>query len=182
MKLFFRANLLYVPNIKMQRRLKSRSVHNFSTREKRTAAQQNPIFPLLKHVFFPGSRHCASDLQTQVPMLCTDLNISLLYILILGTYGTFARKKYFLALSVCFQSPARALAAGLPRQDHVYKTTIESFRLHNKNSMKCVVNWIPLRNRVRSRNTQPHLKFPLVNWSCHRRIGLSTEIRMKLSN
>jgi len=23
--------------------------------------------------------------------------------------------------------------------------------------MKCVVNWIPLRIRVRSRNTQPHL-------------------------
>ena len=26
--------------------------------------------------------------------------------------------------------------------------------------MKCVVNWIPLRIRVRSRNTQPHLKLP----------------------
>ena len=26
-----------------------------------------------------------------------------------------------------------------------------------KNSIKCVVNWIPLRIRVRSRNTQPHL-------------------------
>jgi len=24
--------------------------------------------------------------------------------------------------------------------------------------MKCVVNWIPLRIRVRSKNTQPHLK------------------------
>jgi len=27
--------------------------------------------------------------------------------------------------------------------------------------MKCVVNWIPLRIRVRSRNTQPHLKMPV---------------------
>ena len=27
-----------------------------------------------------------------------------------------------------------------------------------KISMKCIVNWIPLRIRVRSRNTQPHLK------------------------
>ena len=27
--------------------------------------------------------------------------------------------------------------------------------------MKCVVNWIPLRIRVRSRNTQPHLKLGL---------------------
>jgi len=31
-----------------------------------------------------------------------------------------------------FRSPARALAAGLPSQDHVYKTTDESFRFHNK--------------------------------------------------
>jgi len=28
-----------------------------------------------------------------------------------------------------------------------------------KLSMKCVVNWIPLRIRVRSRNTQPHRNF-----------------------
>jgi len=31
-----------------------------------------------------------------------------------------------------FRSLARALAAGLPRQDHVYSTTDESFRFHNK--------------------------------------------------
>jgi len=31
-----------------------------------------------------------------------------------------------------FRSPARLLAAGLPRQDHVYNTTDELFRLHNK--------------------------------------------------
>jgi len=30
------------------------------------------------------------------------------------------------------RSPARALAAGLPRQDHVYSITDESFRSHNK--------------------------------------------------
>jgi len=35
--------------------------------------------------------------------------------------------------------------------DHFVSTT--------KNSMRCVVNWIPLRIRVRSRNTQPHLNF-----------------------
>jgi len=27
-----------------------------------------------------------------------------------------------------------------------------------RKSMECVLNWIPLRIRVRSRNTQPHLK------------------------
>jgi len=34
--------------------------------------------------------------------------------------------------AIGFRSLARALAAGLPRQDHVYKTTNESFSLHNK--------------------------------------------------
>jgi len=33
-----------------------------------------------------------------------------------------------------------------------------------KNSMKCVVNWIPLRIRVRSTNTQPHLKEKQALW------------------
>jgi len=34
---------------------------------------------------------------------------------------------------------ARALAAGLPRQDHVYKTSDESFRFQNKklDEMRC---------------------------------------------
>jgi len=42
-----------------------------------------------------------------------------------------------------FRSTARALAAGLPHQDHVYKTTDESFRFHNQkiDEMRC--NWIP---------------------------------------
>jgi len=42
-KLILRANLLYVPNIKMQRRLRSRSVHNFCTCAWRMHARwQNP--------------------------------------------------------------------------------------------------------------------------------------------
>jgi len=117
----------------------------------------------------------------QVPKLCTDLDLDLLYILISGTYSKFAQKNNFLALSVCspqtcsffavwihtastlitsgthtdggavtrkpgsawlegipeismvFLFYARALAAGLPCQDHVYKTTDGLFRFHNKN-------------------------------------------------
>ena len=51
------------------------------------------------------SRHCVAVLQTQVPKLCTDLDISLLYILILRTYSKFARKNNFIALGVCFPQP-----------------------------------------------------------------------------
>ena len=38
------------------------------------------------------------------------------------------------------------------------KLPMNRFVSTNKILMKCVVNWIPLRIRVRSRNTQPHLK------------------------
>jgi len=72
-------------------------VHNFGTCASRTEVQwQNPIFPASKHVFFPGICHCVSVLQAQVPKLFTDLDPSLLYILILGTYSKFTRKINFL--------------------------------------------------------------------------------------
>ena len=63
--------------------------------------------------------HCAAVLQTQVPGLCTDLDLSLLYILTLGTYSKFARKNNFLALGVCFpqacSSAGRRFAASRSR-------------------------------------------------------------------
>ena len=69
-------------------------------------------------------------------------------------------KIIFYRLVFVFCSPAQALAAGLPRQDHFYSTTNESFVSTTKKSMKCVIIWISLRIRVRSRNTQPHQVFP----------------------
>jgi len=62
-------------------------------------------FFLRRNTFFSGSRHCASVFQTQVLKLCTDLDLGLLYILILGTYSEFARENNFLALCVCFSQP-----------------------------------------------------------------------------
>jgi len=47
-----------------------------------------------------GFCHGTSVLQAQVPKLCTDLDLSLLYILISGRYSKFARKINFLALGV----------------------------------------------------------------------------------
>jgi len=56
-------------------------------------------------------------------------------------------------------------AALLERWPHVCRVKIMFTKLPTnlfvsttKLSMKCAVNWIPLRIRVRSRNTQPHLK------------------------
>ena len=47
-----------------------------------------------------GFCHCALVVQAQVPKLCTNLDLSLLYILILGTCSKFARKINFAALGV----------------------------------------------------------------------------------
>ena len=67
-------------------------------------------------------------------------------------------KKFPSAQRLLSASPARALAAGLPRQDHVYKTTNESFCFHNKNSNKMRCKLDSTENGVRLRNAQPHLK------------------------
>jgi len=49
-----------------------------------------------KRVFFPESRFYSAVLFSQVPKKCTDLDLSLLYILLLETYSKFARKINFL--------------------------------------------------------------------------------------
>ena len=109
----------------------------------------------------PGSRHCASVLQTQVPKLCTDLDLGLLYILISGTYCKFARENNFLAFAFC--SPARAMAAGLPRQNHVQKTNDESFRFHMYVSfvgLRLTKTSLTLINRTRLRTKGQSAGYP----------------------
>ena len=104
-----------------------------------------------------GFCHCAAVLQTQVPKLCTDLDLSLLYILILGTYSKFARKNNFLALGVCFPQPCSSAGRRFAASRSRLQTYRRNFICTTKNSMECVVKWIPLRISVRSRNTQYHL-------------------------
>ena len=47
--------------------------------------------------FFFGIRFCSAILFSQVPKKCTDLDLSLLYNLILGTHSEFARQNGFLS-------------------------------------------------------------------------------------
>jgi len=102
---------------------KREPLHNGDFREKKCVSPAETI----------GIWHCVAVRFSQVPKKCTDLDLSLLYILKLRTNSQFAKENNFLALSACFRSPARELAAGLLRQDHVYKTTDELFRFHNQN-------------------------------------------------
>jgi len=48
-----------------------------------------------------GSRHCAAALFLQVPKLCTDLDRTLLYILILRTHTKFVRENMYICINVC---------------------------------------------------------------------------------
>jgi 2-methylcitrate dehydratase PrpD len=59
-----------------------------------------------------------------------------------------------------FRGPARALAAGLRRQDHVYNTTDEWFRLHNKkiDEMRCKLDSTENPRSFEKYPTQPAIQ------------------------
>ena len=81
-------------------------------------------FFLRRNTFFFGFCHCAAVQHTQVPKLGTDLDLSLLYILMLRTYRKFARENNFLALGVC--SPQLCSSAG--RRCAVSRSRLQNYR------------------------------------------------------
>ena len=115
----------------------------FSKRKSEQPVIADPVE--MKLSIFPSRRIVSSS-----PLLCTDLDLSLLYILISATYSKFARRLLSAALLERWLQVCRVKITftRLPTNRFLSTTKI---------SMKCVVNWIPLRIRVRSRNTQPHL-------------------------
>jgi len=85
-------------------------------------------FFLRRNTFFSRSRNCAAVLQMKVPKLCTDLDLKLLYILILGTCSKFARKNNFQALGVCFLQPCSSTGrrfAVTPRSVSLRRVSIQ---------------------------------------------------------
>jgi len=89
---------------------------------------------------FVGFCQCAGVFCLQVPTLCTDLDATLLYILILGTHGKFARQNIMLALGVCLLQPYSSAGCRFAAsKDHVYITTDKSCRFHNNeyDAMPC---------------------------------------------
>jgi len=109
-----------------------------------------------KHVGFSEVATVQRFSFRKYPKKCTDLDLILFYILILGTHSKFARKNIFLALGVCFLQPCSSAGrrfAAIGSRLHYYTTNC--FASTKMNSMKCLVNWIPLRIRVRSKITPP---------------------------
>jgi len=161
-------------------------VPNFGTCKKNAAGRCR--LRIKKRVWlqkFVGSRHCAAAFFLQVSKLCTDLNHTLLCISIPRTYTTFLWKHEILVLGVCFlqscSSAGRRFATsrsrlhyfkhiGLPAKllDYFLRSDKSNINQNSEkhlvptttNSMKYIVNSIPLRICVRSRNIQPHLNQP----------------------
>ena len=107
--------------------------------------------------FLIGSLHRAAAFFLQVSKLCTDLDQTLVYISVVGTYSKFA-------LENKNASAWRLLPADThERWPHVCRIkimftllTTNSFVSTTKNWMKFLLNWTPLRICIRSRNTKPH--------------------------
>ena len=110
-------------------------MHNFGTCAWRTHAQwQNPKKKTCFDAGKIGFCHCAWVLQAQVPKLCTDLDLSLLYILILGTCSKFDCKINFLALGV--YCPAGQSAFRRSRKQLKLGEEIDSSRLVHDDACK----------------------------------------------
>jgi len=74
-----------------------------------------------------GFCHCAAVLQTQVQKLCTDLDVSLLYISILGTYDSLSARAMhsLMATILTFESGLEAPNSGFRteiRMVHIFTT------------------------------------------------------------
>jgi len=83
---------------------------------------------------FVGICQCTMAFLLQVPKLCTNQDLTLLYSWILVTHSKFAQEKHLIALWHFLPADMfepRGLFARLPLQDHVYICTDESFRFHN---------------------------------------------------
>jgi len=120
----------------------------------------------------------------QVQKKCTDLDPTLLYILILRIFGKFARKNKNV-------SAQRLLSADVLERWLLvccFKITFtllltNCFVSTTANSMKCLLNWITLRIRVRSRNdTQSYLKHGVGSFSNEPEFSVESSLQGISSN
>jgi len=109
------------------------------------------------NTFLIGSQHCTAAFFLQVTKLCTDLDPTLLYILNWNIYQICMEKSNTSARHL----PLAALLEPWPqvRRIKITFTVLPTNRLVSitTNSMKYFVDWIPLRIRAGSRNSQPHV-------------------------
>ena len=94
---------------------------------------------------FDGICQCAVAFCLQVSKLCTNLNPTLIYILIFGTCGKFARKNKMLAHLVCFQQPCSSAGRSFCSGKIMFTLllTNDLFRFHKNefDEMPCEVEF-----------------------------------------
>jgi len=147
--LFFRTNLPCIPLIEIQRRVRSRFVHDFGTCKKNAAAQWRILTNLATKTRLKiPSRHCAAAFSFEVPKSCADLDPTILYISISGTYSKFVQKNKMTALGL----PPTAMPEGWPQV-----ATNNLFRFHNNefDEMPCKLD---STEYARSFRTKPNPK------------------------
>ena len=107
---------------------------------------------------FVGSRHCSAAFSLQVPKSCTDLDLTLLYIPILGKYSRFVRENELLALGVCFPQPCSSAGcwSAASRSRWITTKQLVRFRKNEFNEMLCKLD--SLSSHVRSNKPQPCLE------------------------
>ena len=126
----------------MKRRVGSRYVHNFNTCKRNAAAGWHAGWRL-PIINVSGGKICRNLqmhggilLCLQVPQLCTDLDLDVLYILLLENYGKFARQNTMIALgdeSFRFHSnnfdemPSKLESTENPRSSEKYPTPLWVF-------------------------------------------------------
>jgi len=79
---------------------------------------------------FVGSRRYATAVSLQVLNSCTDLDPTLLYILILRTHTKFARENKTLALGVCFPHHCSSDGRRFANHDDIWITIKKLVRFH----------------------------------------------------
>ena len=113
---------------------------------RQTCGQRSSMAAASKHrglACYFSVRICYKFLfSLQVPKSWTDLDPTLLYIPISGTYSKFVRKIKMLALGVCLPQPCPSAGRRFPRQDHVWMTIDNLFRFHKNefDEMPCKFN------------------------------------------
>ena len=125
---------------------------------KNRSAMPKPILPASKRILFPTSPLRIGSPNAYTEVVHRFRSRSPLHFDIRNIQQIRSQKQFVSTQCLLFA----ALLERWPQvcRDKVTFTKLPTNRFVStiKNSMKCVVNWIQLRIRIRSRNTQPHLK------------------------
>jgi len=113
--------------------------HTYSNLYQPVAFAKFRFFLRAKHVFFSEVVIAHRFSFRMYPEKCTELDLSLFYIVVLGTYSKFAWENDFLAPVVCFPQPCSSAGRRFATSRSRLQNYRRIFRFHNQNfdEMRC---------------------------------------------